>query len=87
MRVLEALRPRVKDIDLDRRLILVRDGKGAKDRVTVFPESVVTDLAAHLRVIRQRHEHAHEHGYAGVELPTALERKYPGAHLEIGWQL
>lgn len=86
LRVLEALRMRVKDLDLDRRLVVVRDGKGAKDRVTVLPDSLCDPLRRHLASVRERHEHARKHGYGGVELPYALARKYPDAHLQIGWQ-
>jgi len=86
LRVLEALRLRVKDVDLDRRLVLVRDGKGAKDRVTVLPESLCDPLRRQLESVRERHEHARLHGYGGVELPQALALKYPRAHLDIGWQ-
>lgn len=86
LRVLEALRLRVKDIDLERRLLLVRNGKGAKDRVTILPESLREMLRLQLASVRERHDHARRHGYAGVELPHALERKYPAAHLQLGWQ-
>ena len=86
MRLLEALRLRVKDLDLSGRRILVRDGKGAKDRVTLLPESIVTSLEARLHQLRFAHEAAKSRGFGGVELPFALERKYPGAHLDFGWQ-
>jgi len=86
LRVLEALRLRVKDIDLERRLLIVRDGKGAKDRVTLLPESLCNSLRGQLDSVRERHEHARAHGYGGVELPHALEKKFPGAHLQLGWQ-
>jgi integron integrase len=86
LRLLEALRLRVKDVELDRRQILVRDGKGAKDRVTVLPERLVAPLRVQLGRVRQQHECAISAGYGGVELPMALARKYPRAHLEVGWQ-
>jgi integron integrase len=86
LRVLEALRLRFKDVDLARGIVLVRDGKGAKDRVTVLPESLREALARHLQWVRERHEYARAHGFAGVELPHALQRKYPRAHLELAWQ-
>jgi integron integrase len=86
LRLLEALRLRVKDVDLVRRRILVRDGKGAKDRVTFLPESLVIPLEARLHQLRLSHAFAKTRGFGGVELPFALERKYPGAHLEFGWQ-
>jgi integron integrase len=86
LRILEALRLRVKDVDLAQRVIVVRNGKGARDRVTVLPEALREDLARQLHSVRERHEYALRHGFAGVELPHALACKYPGAHLEIGWQ-
>jgi integron integrase len=86
LRLLEALRLRVKDVDFHHRRILVRDGKGMKDRVTVLPSSVSEELQVHLKVVRRRHEHAVAHGFGGVELPHALARKYPRAFLQWGWQ-
>jgi len=86
LRVLEALRLRVKDVDLERGILMVRNGKGAKDRVTVLPDSLREPLARQLAAVRERHAYARVHGFAGVELPDALQRKYPRAHLEFGWQ-
>ena len=86
LRLMEALRLRVKDIDFGYSQIVVRDGKGKKDRVTVLPEATVTPLRAHLRLVREQHEAALRLGHAGVELPSALQRKYPGAHKEWAWQ-
>ncbi len=86
LRLMEALRLRFKDVDIDRSLVLVRDGKGSKDRVTVLSESLRDPLRRQLDVVRDRHAAARAHGFAGVELPFALERKYPRGHLELGWQ-
>jgi integron integrase len=86
LRLLEALRLRVKDVDLGHRRILVRDGKGAKDRVTLLPEAIVISMEARLHQLRLSHELAKTRGFGGVELPFALERKYPTAHLDFGWQ-
>lgn len=86
LRLSEGLNLRIKDVDLDRRTLIVRNGKGAKDRVTVIPDRLCTVLAAHLVRVKALHDQAHFHGYAGVELPHALQRKYPGAHLEWAWQ-
>lgn len=86
LRVLEALRLRIKDVDLEKRILMVRDGKGAKDRVTIIPDSLIDGLRIQLDSVRERHEHARRKGFAGVELPHALQRKYPGATLAIGWQ-
>jgi len=86
LRLMEALRLRVKDIDLDRRQISVRDGKGQKDRVTVLPERWKERLTAHLAGIRTIHARDLELGYAGATFWPALERKYPGAPREWAWQ-
>jgi len=86
LRLLECCRLRVKDIDLERREILVRDGKGQKDRRTMLPQRLVEPLRRHLVEVRADHQHdlAHRAGY--VELPDALDRKLPGASREWPWQ-
>ena len=86
LRIAECLRLRVKDLDFERLEITVRDGKGAKDRVTLLPETVVESLQEHLKRVRQQHETAMKAGYGGVQLPFALARKYPNAQFEWGWQ-
>jgi integron integrase len=86
MRLMECVRLRVKDVDLERGEILVRDGKGAKDRVTMLPESLVEPLKAHLKARRRIHEEDGKKGMASVYLPDALERKYPNAAVDWGWQ-
>ena len=86
LRVLEALRLRVKDLDLKIQQLTVRDGKGGKDRVTVLPEALVAPLTVHLSRVREQHELAMARGFGGVELPFALQRKYPRAHQDWGWQ-
>jgi len=86
LRLLEALRLRVKDVDFYHRRIMVRDGKGAKDRVTILPSSLVDVLQMHLKNVRLLHDHALERGFGGVEMPHALARKYPRAHVQWGWQ-
>jgi len=86
LRLMEALRLRVKDIDLDRRQISVRDAKGQKDRMTVLPERWRERLAAHLADVRTLHARDLELGYAGTTFWPALERKYPGATREWAWQ-
>ncbi len=86
LRLMEALRLRVKDVNIEQRLLLVRDGKGAKDRVTILPEALLNPLTRQIEEVRERHRAAMSRGFAGVELPHSLERKYPRAHLEIGWQ-
>jgi integron integrase len=86
LRLMDCLRQRVKDLDFERLQVIVRDGKGEKDRVTLLPEAVVEPLKKHLTQVRQQHERALRDGYGGVELPYALARKYPNATREWGWQ-
>lgn len=86
LRVLECARLRVKDVDLERREILVRDGKGGKDRVTLLPAALQEPLRTHLAGLRRQHHKDLGHGFGSVELPTAIERKYPRAPWEWGWQ-
>ena len=86
MRLMECLRLRVKDIDLGYNQIVVRDGKGEKDRITLLPASVKQSLARHLRKVKLLHEEDREAGFGDVYLPYALERKYPQAAREWGWQ-
>jgi integron integrase len=86
LRLMEALRLRVKDIDFEYSQIIVRDGKNAKDRVTILPEVLVPALRSQLRAVRHAHDRAIQLGFAGVELPAALARKYPNAPLDFGWQ-
>ena len=86
LRLLECARLRVKDIDLDRREIVVRDGKGGKDRVTLLPASLQDSLVSHLERVCNQHQSDLAQGMGSVELPTAIERKYPRAPWEWGWQ-
>ena len=86
LRVIECLRLRVKDVDLSYRQILVRDGKGEKDRVTMLPEKLIEPLRAHLERARLLHVRDLREGYGEVQLPYALARKYPRAGKEWCWQ-
>ena len=86
LRLTEALRLRVKDLELSNCRVIVRDGKGNKDRVTIVPASLIPHLRAHLEKVRELHDQAIRQGFGGVNLPFALERKYPHAHLQWGWQ-
>lgn len=86
LRVLECARMRVKDIDFSSNQIVVRAGKGDRDRMTMLPAAVKTDLARHLEMVRRQHEQDLKHGAGWVELPDALERKYPNAGREWAWQ-
>ena len=86
LRILEALRLRVKDVEFERREILVRDGKGAKDRVTVLPRGLIRPLRDHLDAVAAIHRHDLNDGFGMVWLPFAVARKYPAAHREWAWQ-
>jgi len=86
MRIMEGLRLRVKDVDFGRNEIVIRDGKGAKDRITMLPATVVQPLRRHLAAVRQLHGNDLEEGFGAVWLPGALARKYPGAAREWAWQ-
>ena len=86
LRLRECLKLRVKDVDFDYRQILVRDGKGGKDRVTMLPESVIKPLKAHLVRVKALHDKDLADGVGDVELPDALSRKYPRAPYEWGWK-
>ena len=86
LRLTECLKLRVKDIDFGYRQIMVRDGKGAKDRVTMLPLATVEPLRAQLVEARRLHERDLAEGYGDVELPDALARKYPRAPYEWAWK-
>lgn len=86
LRLLEALRLRVKDLDFERGEITVREGKGDKDRVTMMPQAVIPPLQEHLRRVRAIHEQDLADGYGRVELPHAQARKYPNANRQWCWQ-
>ena len=82
LRLMECLRLRVKDIDLTRNEILVREGKGNKDRVTMLPAAVKEPLLSNLDRVRRLHERDVKAGFGRVQLPSALARKYPNADRE-----
>lgn len=86
MRLMECMRLRVKDVDLERRTLTLRDTKSNRDRVTVLPASVVEPLRAHMAKNKIQHEEDLRLGYGSVEMPGALGRKYPRAEFEWGWQ-
>lgn len=86
MRLMECIRMRVKDVDFDRGQIIIREGKGAKDRATMLPESLVLELKGHLEKVRDIHDSDLEKGFGEVYLPGALDKKYPKAPKEWGWQ-
>lgn len=86
LRLMECLRLRVKELEFERLQVTVREGKGDKDRTTLLAEAAVEPLRRHLAQVCREHEQALREGYAGVELPCALARKYPNADKSWAWQ-
>jgi integron integrase len=86
LRLMECLRLRVQDIDFARNEIMVRDGKGAKDRITMLPESLKDPFKQHLKKVKTIHERDLKDRWGRVPLPNALDRKYPDASREWRWQ-
>lgn len=86
MRLMECVRLRVKDVDFERAEILIRDGKGGKDRVTMLPQALFAPLQAHLQTRRRLYDDDSAREMASVYLPDALARKYPEAATDWGWQ-
>ncbi len=86
LRLMECVQLRVQDLDFGRNEILVRDGKGFKDRITMLPGSLQTPLQDHLKKIKAIHTRDLAEGWGRVQLPEALERKYPNAAAEWRWQ-
>ena len=86
LRLMECIRLRVKDVDFGYNQIVVRDGKGKKDRITMLPETIVHYLKEHLKKVKNQHKEDLARGYGSVYLPDALERKYRGADKSWVWQ-
>lgn len=86
LRLMECLRLRVKDVDFDHRTITLRDTKSNRDRISVLPESVVSALMLHMAKVKAQHTEDLANGHGEVELPFALDRKYPNAPYEWAWQ-
>lgn len=86
LRLMECLRLRVKDLDFAQSQIIVRDGKGETDRVTMLPASLVAPLQEHLARVKHLHDRDLARGYGYVDLPYALARKYPNASRAWVWQ-
>ena len=86
LRLMECLKLRVQDIDFARNEILVSDGKGAKDRITMLPELLKKPLQDHLRKVKAIHEKDLAEGWGRVQMPDALDRKYPNAPADWRWQ-
>ena len=86
LRLMEVMRLRVKDLDFANHQIIVRDGKGENDRVTMFPDILLEPLRLPLQQVKAQHELEQAMGYGTVYLPYALARKYPNANREFAWQ-
>lgn len=86
LRLMECVRLRLKDLDFDYRTVTVRDGKGEKDRITPMPDSLIISLQRQLERVRLFHDEDLAAGFGRVYLPNALEKKYPNAAAELGWQ-
>jgi len=86
LRLMECCRLRIKDIDFSRNEIVVRSGKGNKDRYTMLPSAVRDSLIQHLQAVKSQHDEDLKNGLGRVSLPNALDRKYPNAGKEWGWQ-
>ncbi|MCF6325264.1 MAG: integron integrase [Gammaproteobacteria bacterium] len=86
LRLMESVRLRVMHLDFDHRAIYIINGKGAKDRIVTFPDDLITPLKQHLEQVKSAHEKDLADGFGSVYLPHALNRKYPNAPKEWGWQ-
>jgi len=86
LRLMECIRLRIQDLDFERSMLYVRSAKGGKDRVTVLPKSVQSDLQIHINKVKHLHDEDLLHGYGEAYLPGALERKYRHAAREFRWQ-
>ncbi len=86
LRIMETLRLRLKDIDFDRKVILVRQGKGNKDRVTILPDNLIPDIQRATQRVQKLHELDTIEGYGEVKMPYALARKYPNQACSLHWQ-
>ncbi|KPK42030.1 MAG: integrase [Phycisphaerae bacterium SG8_4] len=86
LRLMECLRLRIQNIDFAANQIIVRDGKGFKDRITMLPELVTHPLLQHLKKVKRTHENDLAEGYGRVQMPYALAKKYPNAGQEWVWQ-
>jgi integron integrase len=86
LRLMECLNLRVQDLDFSGQQILVRNGKGAKDRRTMLPASLQESLRGHLRTVKAIHEQDLADGWGRVQMPDALDRKYPNAPADWRWQ-
>ncbi|MFT5063828.1 MAG: integron integrase [Gammaproteobacteria bacterium] len=86
LRLMEAMRLRVRDVDFHYQQLTIRDGKGGKDRVTVLPQSIFDELKVKIDQVAVQLRHDVEHGASWVYIPGALDKKYPNAGKDLGWQ-
>lgn len=86
LRISEALRLRIQDLDFEYRQVFVRNSKGLKDRITILPDRLVNALKEHVRKVKNLHDKDLTRGWGGVILPKALDKKYPSANKELKWQ-
>jgi integron integrase len=86
LRLMECLRLRIKDIDFENHRILIYDGKGGDDRITMLPDSLLPALRSHIAEVREQYQQDQAAGLASVSLPYGLEKKFPNAHREWIWQ-
>ena len=86
LRLMECVELRVKDLDFELHQVIVRSGKGEKDRVTIMPRLITRQLQEDVEIVRQMHRKDLADGYGETTLPGALARKYPNAAKEFGWQ-
>ena len=86
LRLMECMRLRVKDVDFENQTITLRDTKSNRDRITVLPKSVIEPLKLHLAKVKVQHVQDVSEGHGSVEMPGALDRKYPNAGYEWAWQ-
>jgi len=86
LRLMECVRLRIQDLDLDRKKLYIRGSKGGKDRATLFPTTVIEEMRIHIQKVKQLHDQDLSKGYGETELPDALARKYPNANKEYRWQ-
>jgi len=86
MRISECLSLRIKDIDINNRMILIHDGKGSKDRAGLLPDSIIQDIKTQMNYVRMVHDEDLSKGHGRTTIPFALERKYPGIDKKYSWQ-
>ena len=86
LRLMECIRLRIQDLDFERKLVFIRGAKGNKDRETLFPNSIHTEIGSQVAVVKKLHETDLGEGFGEVYLPNALARKYRNAPREFGWQ-